>query len=110
MFANWFGTKEVDDFADSLVAELVRRLPPSLEATPKKIVEKISKTQGALCARADEFVSSRRLSIYQKARLGNRFKWALKDAGYPPKFVEGWTHELVTRVTLKSRGVKAKDR
>jgi len=29
MLSGWFNTKELDEFADSLVAELVERFPPA---------------------------------------------------------------------------------
>jgi hypothetical protein len=35
--------------------------------------------------------------------MGNRFKWALREAGYPGEFVDALTFELVTVVTLVSR-------
>ena len=38
--------------------------------------------------------------MYQRARLGNRVKWALKEAGYPPEFVDALTYELVTVITI----------
>lgn len=101
---NWFNTKEVDEFASTIIAELVKRVPPTAQNPEKKLLEKLGKSHDVLLARAADFVSSRNLNIYQKARLGNRFKWGLTEAGYPKNFVDTWTYELVTFVTLKSRG------
>ncbi len=50
------------------------------------------------------------LNIYKKARLGNQFRWALKEAGYPKAFVETWTYELITLVALKSAPPRAPGR
>ena len=50
--------------------------------------------------RADNFGRSQSLNVYQRARLGNRVKWALKEAGYPPDFVDALTYELVTVITI----------
>jgi hypothetical protein len=40
--------------------------------------------------------------MYKKARLGNRFKWALREAGYPAGFVDSLTYELTAFVTVKA--------
>src|SRR6185436_10361759 len=45
MFGDWFKVKEVDEFADSIVADLVKRFPPSqVESPGKKAAEKLRKT------------------------------------------------------------------
>jgi len=107
MFLDWFNTKEVDEFADSIIADLVRRLPPSgADTEAKKAVERLRKTHDAIFARVEKFAHSRSLNLYKKARLGNRIKWSLKDAGYPAEFADSLTLELVTIVTLISRARK----
>jgi hypothetical protein len=107
MFLDWFNTKEVDEFADAIVADLVRRLPPSgADSKAKKAGERLRKTHDAIFARVEKFARSRSLNLYKKARLGNRIKWALKDAGYPAEFADSLTFELVTVITLVSRGRK----
>jgi hypothetical protein len=107
MFVDWFNTKEVDEFADSIVADLVRRLPPSgADSRAKKTAERLRKTHDVIFARVDKFARSRSLNLYKKARLGNRIKWSLKEAGYPAEFADSLTFELVKIVTLVSRGRK----
>ncbi|HMH19295.1 MAG TPA: hypothetical protein VK572_14235 [Burkholderiales bacterium] len=104
MILDWFKSKEVDEFADSIVADLVRRLPPSGVGVPaKKAADRLRKTHDAIFARIESFARSQSLNIYKKARLGNRIKWALMEAGYPSDFVDTLTLELVTVVTLVSR-------
>jgi hypothetical protein len=46
--------------------------------------------------------------VYGRARLGNR--WALKEAGYPPDFVEAWTYEPVILITVKPASGKGQSR
>jgi hypothetical protein len=97
----WFDVKEVDAFADSIVAELRERYPPSgVELPAAKALERLRKSFGRMFARIDAFARSSPLNLYKKARLGNRIKWALQDAGYPEEFVETFTRELVTHVAL----------
>jgi hypothetical protein len=103
MLGNWFNCKEVDEFADAIVADLVKRFPPSgVDAPAKKAAERLKKTHDVIFGRVDRFARSRPLNLYKKAHLGNRVKWALKEAGYPDDFVDTLTYELVTVVTLVS--------
>lgn len=98
---SWFDTKEVDSLAASIADELVKRVPPSgLESRTKTAAERLRNTHDAIFARAGKFARTHKLNVYKKARLGNQFRWALKEAGYPSEFVESWTFQLVTLITL----------
>lgn len=109
MISEWFKSKDVDEFADALVAEVRQRFPPAgVELSAKKGAERLSKIHQALFARVTAFARGNRLNLYRKARLGNRVKWALLDAGYPNRFVDAFVHELVTTVVLESRALNAK--
>lgn len=100
----WFDTAEGDELAQAIVAELVKRAPPdTLPAKDKKAALKLRNTHEAIFSRAGKFARTHKLNVYKKARLANQFRWALKDAGYPPDFIESWTYELATLVTLASR-------
>ena len=104
MLSEWFNCSEVDAFVDSIVAELVKRFPPEgVELPAKKATERLRRTHDVIFRRVEAFASATALNLYKKAHLGNRFKWTLKDAGYPDEFVDTLTHELVTVVTLSSR-------
>lgn len=101
----WLNTQEIDELARAITAELVKRVPPStLPASDKKAAVRLRNTHDAVFARAGKFARTHKLNVYKKARLGNQFRWALKDAGYPPEFIDSWTYELVTLVTLASAG------
>ena len=102
----WFRTKEVEAFADSLVAELVERFPPSGGVTGRKAFDKLRRTFGVTFARIDDFARTQPLNLYKKAHFANHVRWALKEAGYPPDFVKTMTQELVAHVTLESRRKK----
>jgi hypothetical protein len=101
---DWFDTREGDGLAREIVAELTKRVPPTtLPAKDKKAAIRLRNTHEAVFARAGKFARTHKLNVYKKARFANQFKWALKDAGYPPEFIESWTYELATLVTLASR-------
>jgi len=99
----WFDTEKIDEFVRSIAVELVKRVPPAaLDARDEKTAKRLRNTHRAVFSRAEQFARTHKLNIYKKARLGNQFRWALKEAGYPKAFVESWTYELITLVTLKS--------
>ena len=100
---DWFDTREGDSLAREMVTELIQRAPPaSLPARDKKTAIRLRNTHDAIFSRAGKFARTQRLNVYKRARFANQFKWALKDAGYPPEFVESWTYELATLITVTS--------
>ena len=104
MVFGFLDTKEVDEFADSIVAELLQRFPPSgVDLSTRKAIDRVMKNVERIGARVAEFGRERRLNVYKKARFGNRIKWALKEAKYPELFVDVMTQELVTQLTLAPR-------
>ena len=53
-----------------------------------------------LGARAVRFHLDKKLSVYKKAKLGNVFKWRLKELGYSDEFAERATKEIITRLAV----------
>ena len=103
MVLNWFDTKEIDKFADAISADFLARFPPSeIEAQKRKGAARFKKARDAVFAQTEDFVRAKSLNMYKKARLGNRFKWALKEAGYPDKFIDSLTYELTAFVAVKA--------
>lgn len=103
MLFEWLNTKDVDEFADSIAADLVSRFPPTdLEFQRRKGATRFKKAHELIFARAETFVQSHRLNIYTKARLGTRFKMALTEAGYSADFVNSVGYELTAFVALKA--------
>jgi hypothetical protein len=109
-FLDWFRTGEVDELAAAIAAELVKRVPPgALDSRTRKAADRLRNTHDAIFARAGKFARTHPLNVYKRARLGNQFRWALKEAGYPPEFVESWTYELAILVTLSNAPRRAAD-
>lgn len=98
----WFDTAEVDRLADTVVADVTRRVPPS--SLTRESAKRFSRMTEVISDQVRAFARSQRPNIYKRARLGNRVKWALKDAGYPEAFVDAFTTELVTLVTVAAKG------
>ena len=110
--AETISSREVDQFADSIVTELIERHPPrGADAGERKELARLRKAFSKVFARIDVFARRNRLTLYSKARLANRIQWGLKDAGYPEDFVETATHEVATHVALAgTRASGSKDR
>ncbi len=103
MLLDWFSRKHIDEFADSIVAELLQRFPQSgTDLSSEKSVEKAMKTLDRIFSRISAFAAERRPNLYQKACFGNRIKWALKEARYPEPFVEAATDKLVAYMSIAS--------
>ena len=56
-----------------------------------------------LGARAIRFQKENKLGIYKKAKLGNVFKWKLREMGYSDDFAERATKDIVTRLAVNRR-------
>ena len=100
----WFDSRQVDEFSDWLVAELLKRYPPAgVDTDPKKATRRFQKVHNSLFLRVQAFAREHRLNVYTKARLGNRVKWAMREAGYPQRFADEFSHEVVTFVSVARR-------
>jgi hypothetical protein len=97
-----FDTRELEEFATVLAADLGRRFPPASEARSDSGVEhQIKVILEGLTVRAVRFNERHKLGIYKKAKLANVFKWKLTDLGYSSAFVDRATKHLVTRLAAK---------
>ena len=69
----WFDTEAIDQLAEAIAAELVKRVPPSaLDSHTKKAADRLRNTHDAIFARAGKFARTHKLNLYKKARLGNQ--------------------------------------
>ena len=95
-------TREIEEFATGLANDLGRRFPPASEArTDKGAAQQIKVIIDGLSARAVRYHGEHKLGIYGKAKLGNVFKWKLKELGYSAGFAERATKEIITRLAVK---------
>lgn len=97
-------SKEVDAFAKTLAQDIAKRYPPSLDSAKEKRISqsRISKVLEEAYGRAIRFRDDKRLGVYKKARLGNTFRWELKELGYSEHFIETATEGLVVYIARKS--------
>ena len=98
----FFDTSELEEFATGLATDLGRRFPPASEArTDPGAAHQIKVILEGLGARAVRFHEQHKLGVYKKAKLGNVFKWKLKELGYSDAFAERATKELITRLAVR---------
>jgi hypothetical protein len=96
-----FDTREIEEFATTLATDLGRRFPPASEArTDPGAQHQIKVILEGLGARAVRFKKDHKLGIYKKAKLGNTFKWKLKELGYSEAFAERATKDIITRLAV----------
>jgi hypothetical protein len=89
--------KDLDEFSKSLARELARQYESGSEdeALSKKSRRKLGKALDKIYLKAADFQLQHKLGIYGKARLGNTFKWELKERGYKETFVDEATKGLI---------------
>jgi hypothetical protein len=100
---NWFSNKELDEFAKTLAQDLAKRYPPEFETSKEKKISqnRITKVLEDTCNKAVKYHQEHKLGVYKKARLGNTFKWELKELGYSELFTETATEALVVYISRK---------
>ncbi len=97
-----FDTKELEEFASSMAADLGRRFPPASESrTDAGAQHQINVIIKGLAARAVRYREQHKLGVYKKAKLGNVFQWKLKELGYSSEFAEWAAKEIVTHLAMK---------
>jgi len=104
-----FSNKEINTFAKDLVANLAKRYPPALDVSPEKRVSenRLTKVLEETLAQAVEFQTTHKLGVVGKAKLGNEFRWQLKELGYTQKFIDVATEGLMVYVTRGSKSAAA---
>jgi hypothetical protein len=94
-------TSDLEAFATALATDLGRRFPPSSEArTDSGAKHQVKVILEGLGARAVRYHAEHHLGVYKKAKLGNIFKWKLRELGYSDDFAERATKDIVTRLAV----------
>jgi hypothetical protein len=103
MILKFFSTRTVTEFAKSLAQDVAKRYPPAIANNPAQMVsqKRLSGILEEAFTRAAEFNRENKLGWYKKAKLGNEFKWELKEMGYDEKFIDVATEGLIVYVTRR---------
>ena len=103
MFGRFFDTTSVDEFADWVVDEVKRTLPPTFDPNLKNVSGKVDRLDRRIAERTTTFTQAFKLNIYQKARLASRVQEGMSASGYPKPFIKTFSMDLVARVMRASR-------
>lgn len=99
-----FGKSKVVEHALELSRELERRFSPAMEKEgDRKISAKgISNILEEIYLKAVDFKQKEKLGFIRTARLGNTFRWELKELGYSDEFIKVATEGLIVYLTRKT--------
>src|SRR5580692_8433230 len=100
MFGNFFNTAEVDQYADWIVGELKRLLPPGFDPDKDSVGRRAEKLNERMAKRIAEFTQQTSLNIYKKARLAARVREGMSTSGYPATFVKSFSYDLLARLQM----------
>ena len=95
---SWLDAKQAQEFGTSLARFFMEKLPLGFDAKEKKFAGKAQHVLQKMGQQAEDFKRDHKLNTYKKAKLGNAFKWTLKDAGYDPVYVDELTEWLMLRL------------
>jgi hypothetical protein len=104
MIASFFNTTETNEFADWIVAEVKRAVPPdTAQRKKKKHAIRAREMDENIARRVVEFTRTTRLNIYKKARLAARVREGMSAHGYPEAFVSSFSFELIARIQAAAK-------
>lgn len=97
----FFKRPDVDGFARQLAAELAASFPPAIANEPRRKVSphRLTRILENTLDKARAFALEHRLGVVGKAKLGNSFRWELKELGYNEAFIEVATEGVIVYVT-----------
>lgn len=98
MIFGWFDARAAQACGAGLAQSFMARVPADARLSDRKFEVKAKSALTHLGRDIAAFRTEHRLNPYQKARLGNAFKWALKDAGYDAGYVDKLTDLLMVQL------------
>jgi hypothetical protein len=101
MLFDFFSASKVDEFARSLAHGVARRYPAAIANDPEQIIsqKRLATILEETFSGAHRFNQENRLGIFRKAKLGNTFKWMLREMGYDDKFIDMAARALLVSLT-----------
>lgn len=95
--------KEIDEFSRMLAREVAEQFQAGQKksASKNKATRKFGSAMNRIYGKAFDFQQKHGLGIYGKARLGNTFKWELREMGYENELVDEVTKGLLLNLNRK---------
>ena len=98
MLPTWLDASPSITFGESLARFFLENVPHDPKVSEKKFAVKTSTTLEKMDRQIATFKSGHKLNLYKKAKLGNAFKWALRDSGHDKDYIDKLTDWLMTRL------------
>lgn len=95
---SWFNASDAENFGTSLAEFFIERVPA--EDLEKRTISmaKQKDVLNKLVFKAQLYGMEHKLNIYKKAKLGNAFKWKLREAKYNPAFIDEVTKMIMVKM------------
>ena len=99
MVLGLFDAREASAFGEHLAKLLIERTPAAGAAVGKgRLTKKHEAMLHQLEKQVTRFKAEHKLNTYRKAKLGNRFKWVLREQGYDAEYVDQLTTWLMFKL------------
>jgi hypothetical protein len=95
-----FAFSKVDTFARGMAQRVTKRYPPIVANNPEQAVsqKRIEEILKETFADARQFQWENRLGSLGRAKLGNTFKWELREIGYEDKFIDFAAKKIIEQL------------
>jgi hypothetical protein len=98
MLPNWLDASPAIKFGESLAQFFLDSAPHDPKVSEKKFATKTNAVLEKMDRRISTFKADHKLNLYKKAKMGNAFKWALRDSGHDKEYIDKLTDWLMTRL------------
>ena len=95
---SWFDARAAKDFGAEIARFYIERMPLNAGLSEKMFTARSRQVLEKMERQVASFRQRNQLNTYKVAQMGNTFKWALKDAGYDPAYIDKLTQWLVARL------------
>lgn len=95
MVPGWLNTKEAEEFGSTLATFFDEKFHANAKVKDHKVSVKQQKLVLEVMSKAQQFKATHKLNVYQKAKLGNAFKWKLHDLGHEGQLIDLMTKDLM---------------
>jgi hypothetical protein len=93
-----FDASEASNFGEHLANLLIERTPAEGTIGQRRLTKKHEAMLHQLEQQVARFKAEHKLNTYKKAKLGNRFKWVLREKGYDLAYVDQLTNWLMFKL------------
>lgn len=95
MISDWFDASAAEAFGNELAEFYDAKFRANEKAKHQKKQEKQQKLIEQCLQKTRQFKASHKLNFYKKAKLGNAFRWKLKDMGHDEQLIELLTKDVL---------------